>query len=113
MVLRLHDDDSLLPRAGVALSVFADYVDVATGVVVDSLPMPSASGSGLAACTLGTGEGWYAWNLDTDGLPSVTADGRYVVFPCFDIPAGEPMSMRGALRAQSHALMITHVNVNT
>jgi trimeric autotransporter adhesin len=66
------------------------------GDPVQSFPLRSTTADGPApACTLGvTVAGTTSlWRYDTDGLPSRSADGAVVVLPCFDIPAGDAMSM--------------------
>ena len=96
MVIRLGGD--LLPNndGNAALPIFADYIDVSTGTVLRSLPMRSFASENGGACTLGHGTALGNWNYNTDGLPSNTEDGRFVIVPCFNTNSGDTMTMMGS-----------------
>ncbi len=57
----------------IALPVFVDEIDHVTGIVRQSIAMPSKSTDGTRACTLNADQ--YA----LEGLPSLSQGGPYVV----------------------------------
>ena len=83
--------DSLAP--GTALPVTLDFVDVSTAQVWRSAPFrwtsnPDAN-SLVKPCTLAAGSG--LWNFDSEGLPSLSVDGKQALVPCYNQPAGSPI----------------------
>lgn len=87
----------MLPTAAVGAGrAYRLYLDVyrlrpSPAVRVMTIPLPAAANAsaGQRACTLsvGTGAGG-GWAASADGLPSLSADGRVGMVPCWDVPAG-------------------------
>lgn len=81
-------------QANVAQPVFVEE-RLPDGTLLRRTPLRSGSSSPDApACTLGV-EG-SNWNYAYDGVLSTSADGTTAHLLCFDIPAGQPMSMSAA-----------------
>jgi len=85
LMLRVTANTTLGCTSGRYCAAFVDEIDVATGYVVNSLPLPTAQsvdgdGSTNYRCTLPFVSGGEAF-------PQQTLDGRAVTFPCYD---GEP-----------------------
>ena len=78
--------------AGLAWPVRVDEVDTVTNATYRTLSLPSSSGGGAPACTLGTAS-TTNWNQMADGLSSNSQDGQFAIVPCFNIPAGDDMTM--------------------
>ena len=81
-------------KAGQAFPLRADEVDVSTGHVYATYPLPRvATPGGSPACTVGISNTTSYWVQAADGLPSNSADGRFAMLPCFNIPVGSNMTM--------------------
>ena len=95
IILRVGDASSaatstLSTPNGTALPTFLEYWDNTPAANVPWLVVPMPTG-GSAPCTLGRGSG-PGWVFDSEGLPSNTADGKLVTFPCYAQPPGEPLN---------------------
>ena len=81
---------------GSALPVYIDYLDRATGVAWMTIALPQQvdpSRPQQQPCTLAAGStnsSSIRWFFDTEGLPSLSLDGKRVVFPCHTSPVGSP-----------------------
>ena len=68
-----------------AYPTYWDEYDIA-GTLMHSAPNAQISSGSVVPCTLGVGNG--EWLYDTDGLPSLSVDGKIAIAPCFTIPVG-------------------------
>lgn len=98
VVLRVGDPAGVrvdASRPTRALPLFADWYDVESGTRFRSVAVRGSSETILnkrhRACTLGAGTAGVV-NFHADGLPSNTVDGRLMVWPCYDVPAGSGLS---------------------
>lgn len=95
IVTRLGDDthNTISRGFGIALPVNLEAYNVITGARVMSIPArgSSASGSGHAPCTLSVADPADSsrWYWDAESMPSLSGDGRFVMFPCHAAAAGE------------------------
>lgn len=89
--------------AGVGMPLFVDEYDSSgtrspNGLLVSSLAVPTASSTSYddpGPCVLATGSTAQAL-YDEEGLPSISRDGRSVVFPCYSTTPGSLLSSRDA-----------------
>ena len=93
-------------KAGQAFPLRADEVDVSTGHVYATYPLPRvATAGGAPACTVGISNASSSWLQAADGLPSNSADGRFAMIPCFNIAVGANLTM-----ISSKAVFLLDVN---
>jgi hypothetical protein len=95
-VLRVGDAvNTIKAAAGKALPLYVDYYSLRPGVGrVLSVPLPTTpSVDGKSgACTLAMGKDMTnRWNFATEGFPSNSADGKFGVVPCYNVPVGEDL----------------------
>jgi hypothetical protein len=70
-----------------------------TGTLLQTIPLLSDPTSGAPACTLGVNKPEGAvgvadqWQYNTDGVPSLSADGASAVLFCFRTMAGDDLAM--------------------
>jgi hypothetical protein len=88
VVVRLGDDAAADVGVGSAYDVWLD-VYTPEGTLRRSVPLTG----GRARCRLSRGVTAETQVYDNDGLISVSADGRLVSLPCFDIGAGQAISL--------------------
>ena len=99
LIARLGDGSSASYGPDAALPVWWDEYDVITSVLYSSIPLPTSPSPGKPACTLGAGvasKPWWSrmsWNYHTDGLPSNSPDTGLAMLICFNITAGQNMTM--------------------
>ena len=97
-----------------ALPTYLDEIDIATGLTVKSIALPtsnSADGSSFA-CTLGNGYGGgaNAFN-DQEGQPQLTSDGLRVVLPCY--AAAPATQLAGGAQPKTFAVVSATGSVDT
>jgi hypothetical protein len=69
----------------------------ASGGLVRTIALRSASDTDGPACTLGIdrGYGGESWKFDQDGMPSLAADGSVATFNCFSTAKGDTLGLDG------------------
>jgi hypothetical protein len=82
--------------AGTALPVYIDILAL-NGTRLGTRPLTTRGSTACGqACTLSAGKlgsTSTSWFWDTEGLPSTSVDGRFVVLPCHTSPVGAPASL--------------------
>ena len=91
MVVRLGSaaNSASTASVGAALPVFLDEYNAVT-----QSPIVSSIALSTTACTLAVGmstAGTYYW-YDTEGFPSISANGMVVAFPCYSVAVGSTIS---------------------
>jgi hypothetical protein len=96
-VVRLGDStrSAVTATTGTALPVYID-IYATNGTRLGSRPLQTRSNGCGQACTLAVGKLGSTsvdWFWDTEGLPSTSADGRFVVLPCHTSNIGAPSAV--------------------
>jgi hypothetical protein len=92
--LSVHVGSVAFPYAstatGIAMPVSVNEYALTGGAAIQSIPLPSVESNGYSACTLAKGVG--SWDYNYDGMPQPSGNGNFWMIPCYNVPAGSPIT---------------------
>ena len=88
------------------------FIDEYTASVGQSSPVHSLPVSGVNACTL-SALSVPTWLYDEEGVPSLSSDGSFLVFPCYPIPAGTPLTDNTGVKVAAVVRYSSFVSTDT